>query len=243
MTMRLMTWNLNHRAKAKAIPTNLSDIIASLEPDLVVLTEYVHGDSRQPFLTQLYDRGLRYSRVSRVTPPRENHVLIASRTPLELGSIEAPAIAPSVPSNALHVILPHEGIEILGLRVPDYSKQPAIKRACWDWIIETTRTIKDRPLVVLGDFNTDTRYGRMSCGDCIETLIGDGWQFASPADGASYWTLKDRSPCRIDHAFVSGHFVVKGSSYVTESGGRSFVGIGPDALSDHAILSIDIELR
>ena len=241
--MRVMTWNLNHRTRAKPIPLGLPDAIASLEPDLIVLTEYVHAESRRSFLAQLADRGLPYWHVSRVTPPGENHVLIASRSPMELGPIAAPAIAPSVPSNALHVILPREGIEILGLRVPDYSKQRTIKRACWNWIIETAKAVKDRPFAVLGDFNRDPKYSRNGCGDCIERLIDDGWQLASPTDGASYWTLGNGSPCRIDHAFVSGHFTVMDSRYVTESKGRALVGVGPGALSDHAILSVDIELE
>src|SRR5690242_6978846 len=116
--MRLITWNVNHRARAKAIPPRLAEMIVSLEPDLVVLAEF-----RRSFLAQLAGRGLPNWLVSRVTPRGENHVLIASRTPIVPGAIEAPAIAPSVPSNVLHVISPHEGIEILGLRVPDYSKQ------------------------------------------------------------------------------------------------------------------------
>jgi endonuclease/exonuclease/phosphatase family metal-dependent hydrolase len=169
--------------------------------------------------------------------------LIASRTPIELGPIEAPTIAPSVPSNALHVILPQERIEILGLRVPDYSKQRAIKRACWNWIIETAKTVKDRPVVILGDFNTGPKYSQSSCGDCIARLILGGWQLASPTDGASYWTLKNGAPCRIDHAFVSEHFTVIDSRYVTEFEGRRFIGVAQQALSDHAILSIHIELK
>jgi endonuclease/exonuclease/phosphatase family metal-dependent hydrolase len=157
--VRVLTWNLNHRTRAKAIPSIVADSIASLEPDLIVLTEYVHGATRRPFLDQLAERGLGYHLVSQVTPPRENHVLIVSRSPIELGSIQAPAIAPSVPSNFLHVILPQEQCEILGLRVPDYSKEPTIRRACWDWIIETAMTVKDRPFVLIGDFNTDRATG------------------------------------------------------------------------------------
>jgi hypothetical protein len=126
MGLRILAWNLNHRARAKAIPSCLADVIASLEPDVIVLTEYVHRDTRRPFLDQLADRGLPNSLVSQVTPLGENHVLIASRTPLELGFIQAPAIAPSVPSNFLHVNLPQKGCEILGLRVPDFSKQRTI---------------------------------------------------------------------------------------------------------------------
>ena len=64
---------------------------------MIVLTEYVHRETRRPFLDQLADRGLSHWLVSHVTPLGENHVLIASRTPIEAGSIQAPDIAPSVP--------------------------------------------------------------------------------------------------------------------------------------------------
>lgn len=30
------------------------------------------------------------------------------------------------------VSLPDAGFNVLGLRVPDYSKQPRVRRACWD---------------------------------------------------------------------------------------------------------------
>ena len=53
MGLRILAWNLNHRARAKAIPSCLADVIASLEPDVIVLTEYVHRDTRRPFLDQL----------------------------------------------------------------------------------------------------------------------------------------------------------------------------------------------
>jgi hypothetical protein len=96
--MRLITWNVNLRTRAKAIPRELPKIIASLDPDLVVFTEYVHGASRQSFLAQLAGLGLPYWLVSRATPKGENHVLVASRTPIVAGAIEAPAIAPSVPT-------------------------------------------------------------------------------------------------------------------------------------------------
>jgi len=217
------------------------DAVASLGPDVIVLNEYVHRDSRQPFLEQLAESGFPHWQVSHVTPLGENHVLIASRAPIEVGSIRAPDIAPSVPSNFLHIRLPHEGCEILGLRVPDYSKQRTKQRECWDWIIETAATVKDRPFVLIGDFNTDPRYPRFMCGDCIGKLIEGGWQLATPTDGASYWTVNDRTPCRIGHAFVTQHFKVLNARYVTEFGALGILGSTKDALSDHAILLIEIE--
>jgi hypothetical protein len=55
--------------------------------------------------------------------------------------------------------------------------------------------------------------------------------------------MNGKHACRIDHAFVSGHFQVIGSRFVVELDGQRFVGNGRDALSDHAILVIEIERR
>jgi endonuclease/exonuclease/phosphatase family metal-dependent hydrolase len=97
-----------------------------------------------------------------------------------------PEITPPVPSNALHVRLPHKGLEILGIRVPDYSKAPKTKQACWDWILETANDVQDRPFVIIGDFNTDPNYSRSTSGDRIGRLVDSGWQLASPSDGSSF---------------------------------------------------------
>ncbi len=241
MSLRVLGWNLNHRARVKAIPPKLVEAIASFEPDVIVLNEYVHRETRRPFLDEVAERGLPHWLISHVTPLGENHVLIASRTPIEAGSIRAPDIAPSVPSNFLHVILPQDGCEILGLRIPDYGKEPKTKRACWNWIIETASIVKNRPFVMIGDFNTDPDDPSTLCKDCIGKLTDDGWQLASPKDGASWWTLKDKVPCRIDHAFVSQHFTVLESRYVSDLGALGSIGHSKEALTDHAILLIDIE--
>ena len=236
--MRILAWNINHRIREKVIPDQMIEAIVSLGPDVIVLTEYVHGPSRNAFLGKLADHGLCHWRVSECRK-RENHVLVASRTAIEQGTIRAPEIAPSVPSNVLHVCLRDEGVEILGIRVPDYSKDPKTKRACWNWIIETAKSVKDRPFVMIGDFNTDPKYPPSRCGDCISTLVAEGWQLASPADRASFWTLGGHAVC-IDHAFVSGLLRVDGTCYVTKRDGHVFAGKEPGALSDHAALLVDI---
>jgi endonuclease/exonuclease/phosphatase family metal-dependent hydrolase len=236
--MRIVGWNVNHRILEKAIPDQMTEAIVSLGPDVVVLTEYVHGASREAFLGRLADHGFCHWFVSD-RRPRENQVLIAASSLLEPGPIRAPEIAPSVPSNALHVRLPDHGLEILGIRVPDYSKVPKTKRACWDWILETARSVSNRPFVMIGDFNTDANYPRSRCGDRIKKLIDDGWQHAAPPEGSSYWNLNGH-PVRIDHAFVSRHFTVTNAAYVTNLGGYIYAGRDPGALSDHAALAIDI---
>jgi ABC-type Fe3+-hydroxamate transport system substrate-binding protein len=47
--MRIVTWNLNHRARRRDIPGDVGETIASLKPDLIVLTEYVSGLSEQRY--------------------------------------------------------------------------------------------------------------------------------------------------------------------------------------------------
>ena len=242
MALRIVAWNLNHKTRQKAIPPRLVEVLGSINADVFVLNEYVHGDKRPPFLAQLSERGYPFWQVSRVTPVGENHVLIASRHRIEHGTIQAPPIEKSVPSNFLHVVLPQDGCEILGLRIPDYSKEPDTKRACWNWIIETASVTKNRPFVMIGDFNTDPDDPSTLCKNCIGKLIDDGWQLASPKEGSSWWSTKGK-PFRIDHAFVSQHFNVLESRYVAELGGLSSLGSDRNSLSDHAPLLIEIQQR
>jgi hypothetical protein len=108
-TVRLMTWNVNHRVRERRIPPEMAPAIFALEPDVVVLTEFVDGPSRTPFYDALSDGGFRH-RLCSSSSGRHNRVLIASRTPIEPGDIVAPPIAPSVPSNALHAKLPALGL-------------------------------------------------------------------------------------------------------------------------------------
>jgi endonuclease/exonuclease/phosphatase family metal-dependent hydrolase len=236
--VRLLAWNVNYRTRPKPVSPLLVGAIAALEPDVAVLTEYVPGTGHAGFLEGLAAIGLRHTRVSHYVP-KENGVLVASQGVMEIGAIEAPPIDPSMHSNFLHVYLTADGFEVLALRVPDYSKQLPIKRRCWDWILETARQLKDRPAVMLGDFNTDVSYPRARCGDRIAMLVNDGWQHAAPPEGASFWTLRGHG-VRIDHAFVSKHFTVEGSQYVRQVGSYQLAGRGSGALSDHAALVVDI---
>lgn len=41
--VRLLTWNLNHRARRRAFRSGVSDTIQGLAPEVAVLTEYVEG--------------------------------------------------------------------------------------------------------------------------------------------------------------------------------------------------------
>ena len=186
--------------------------IGSLEPDVVILTEYVPGSSREAFLIELANQGLAHHECTEFVKG-QNSVLIASKTTLKLGKIRAPAIAPAFPSNVLHVEIPTHEFEVLGVRIPDFSREPAIRRACWDWIQETADPMLKRPIVILGDFNTSPTYPMARCGNRINELVSSGWQLASPSNGMSYWTPKGQG-VQIDHAFLSPRLTTISSRYV-----------------------------
>jgi hypothetical protein len=92
----------------------------------------------------------------------------------------------------LHVVV--DSIDVLGLRVPDYSREPARRRACWDWVRSVADTLIDRPAVILGDFNVDPDYPKAQCGDRLRARVDSGWTLALPSTGASFWRLASRAP-------------------------------------------------
>ncbi|KKH50170.1 endonuclease/exonuclease/phosphatase family protein [Methanosarcina sp. 1.H.A.2.2] len=242
-TMKLLTWNINHRTCNKKIPYHMAKAIASLTPDVIVLTEYVPGSSHQIFIEQLDSYGFTHHFMSK-RALKENQVFIAANTKLECGNILAPTnIDKSLPSNVLHVLLPEKGFNILGLRMPDYSKLPKIKRQCWDWIQKIAEENVDLPFVIMGDFNTDPVDSKAKCGDRINQLRDNGWQHSMPSSGASYWAIRNGSGRRLDHAFVSRHFDVMATEYISESSSYVFAGKKSEAMSDHAVLLIEVNMK
>lgn len=241
--MKLLTWNINHRTCNKKIPYHMAEAIASLTPNVIVLTEYVPGSSHKIFIEQLESYGFTYHVISK-RALKENQVFIAANTALEYGSIIAPTdIDKSLPSNALHVRLPEKKFDILGLRLPDYSKLPKIKRQCWDWIQNIAAKNIDFPFVIMGDFNTDPDDSQAKCGNRIKQLKDDGWQHSMPRSGASYWAITNGNGRRLDHAFVSRHFDVLAAEYISELGNYVFAGQKSEAMSDHAALLIEINMK
>jgi endonuclease/exonuclease/phosphatase family metal-dependent hydrolase len=236
--MNFVTWNVNHRSRQRSVPPTMAKAIASLEPDLVVLTEYVPGADHTGFVSELAETGLVHALwTERVVG--QNSVLIASRARIVRGDLRAGTGDAAFPSNVLHVCLPDDGVEVLGVRIPDYSRLPALKRACWDWVQEAADALQSRRSIILGDFNTDPSYSRARCGDQIAQLVHRGWNRAAPPSGASYCGPNGASVC-IDHAFVSRSWAPDGARYVTDHSGFSFSGKQVGALSDHAALVVSV---
>jgi endonuclease/exonuclease/phosphatase family metal-dependent hydrolase len=246
--MKILTWNVAHQTHTanKNLP-EMAEALASLSPDVIVLTEYVPGKLHDTFTADLNARGFTWT-ISHPSPAirRQNQVLIASRTPLATGDIQAPLISPAFPSNVLHVRVPEKGFEVLGLRVP-MPLNPAIRHKYWNWISETAQQLKDRPAIIVGDLNNDTGAKGPEGGIRFNQLKEGGWTRA-PASGKSYWSKDGTVESRLDHALFSPHFVIGNTGYLTESGRYVFANtqpknFNPKAMSDHAILLVEFELR
>jgi len=236
--MRFLTWNLNHRTISKKMPDRFAEVIEALAPDVAVFTEYVPGLNHHDYRSALSEAGLRYTALPTFSA-NQNHVLVASRYTLSEGNIYPPLIAEAVPSNALHIRIPDKNLEFIGMRIPDYSRLPSLRRACWDWIEGVGRSVIDRPFVFMGDFNTDPRYSPARCGHRITRLITYGWKHATPHNAYSYWT-PNGDGVAIDHMFFSPHFQVHNAKYIREVGTTILAGKA-GALSDHAALLVEAE--
>lgn len=237
--MKLLSWNVNHRTQRKPIPNLIPEAIQALAPDLLVLTEYVRGPSHADFLACLANIGLRYALISPEVRG-ENSVLIVCRRSLAPGGVSAPAVAPSMPYNFLHVELPEDRLQVMGIRIPDYSRQAQMRKACWDWFCSMAAEVASDPTVIIGDFNSDPNYSKARCGDRFEKLVEDGWRLAMPEEGASYWSPNNHA-VRLDHAFVSEHNLVLSSRYITHVAGLILANRCGSMLPDHAALEVVIE--
>lgn len=95
----------------------------------------------------------------------------------------------------------------------------------------------------MGDFNTDPNDSEAKCGDRINKLVDEGWQHAMPTSGASYWVVKNGIGKRLDHAFISRHFDILTTEHISESGSYVFAGKKSEAMSDHTVLLIEINMK
>jgi hypothetical protein len=119
--LRIVAWNVNHRARRKAIPAALPDGILSLAPDVIVLTEYVEGTGHDRFCATLEGGGLVSQFHTPILGGLHNQVLIASRAPATRGTFAPPDALPHAGYNFLHVRLDGLALDLMGLRGPMYE--------------------------------------------------------------------------------------------------------------------------
>ncbi len=235
--MRLLTWNLNHRAARRHVPSWIATAIAAQTPDVIVLTEYVEGEDHEQFVAQIASIGL--TSIERSSQKSgQNQILIASRYGLRRGALHAPPLHEAVPSNVLHVFLEEPGIHVLGLRMPAFAaKDRSIKRETWKWLIDAGALLQPHPSIITGDLNTALGDSVSYCGDCLEQMAGSGWHHALPASGFSWKSARHGTERRIDHAFFSPAFLVLQAKYLWDYQALSDDSTtGKVGIPDHAML-------
>ena len=235
--MRLISWNVNHRTFRRPLPTTLPAALLSLEPDAVVLTEYVAAEDHPVLLAALSDAGFASIHVS-AEKRGHNQVLLATRDPSEVLQYSPVAPDSHAANNILIVTLAPLGLTIMGIRVPYYRKARAWQEY-WNWMESMLSAYTRRSAVAVGDFNVDPRRGRSRGVPSLRRLCAAGWQLPDPKGDWSYWSVRGHHS-RIDHVLCSASIEVERAEYVAEHKGYSFAGNHDEALSDHAVLLVEV---
>lgn len=236
--IRIVSWNLGHQTHERPIPVGFLDAVKALSPDVLVLNEYVHGESRAQMTADLKGMGLG---IVSVAPhaPGHNQVLIASRSPHSIGDLTGPATTPAATANFLHVVM--AGTEVVGMRAPAYKEPEQLSRY-WD---ETERLITGtvtRCIIFIGDMNCDPEHPRKAGGRALNRLRDAGWQVPKPEGQWSFISKNGRVSARIDHAICSPKVMQPSARYVTRIDGLVLAGAAAErAISDHAALVLELE--
>ena len=236
--MRLVTWHLGHRLDDGHVPENVITALASLAPDIVILTERLPGPAHRLFLASLAGIGLTHSLAPTPVQPG-GHVLIAGRLKLVPGFLTTGASRDPPPPRVLHAHATTGVLDILGLRSPDPTRRPSARRACWEWLIRAAATLKQRRAILIGDFDVDATSRPSAGDDHLRYLTDAGWQRAVPANDVGNRTANGDAGA-LDHAFLSPSVQRIDARYTLAAAGLRLSGT-QDSLSDHPVLVVDVQ--
>jgi len=238
--LRIAAWNVAHQIRQRLFPTEVLRAFLTLEPDVVVFTEYVPGPDHKRIVAGLADAGFAGIHISdRVE--RQNQVLVATRAASTRGSWSAPTIRPQIPPNFLHVTVPEVDLQVVGLRIPMFVRgDTAGEHLYRDWIREQSAVWGERRTVAIGDLNTGPDRARSWQWRSLAGFADEGWSVVTPEEGWSYMGKRGHTS-RIDHALLSSGLEAVGSRYVAEVDGAVLAGKQLPAYSDHAVLVVGIE--
>ena len=227
----IISWNLGHQTREREIASGLVLAVRALDPDALVLNEYVHGASRSTLLRELAGLGLTHWQVSKRIG-QNNDVFVASKTQLLLGDMSPPSSGNgAAESNFLHVHLPAYSLELVGIRVPSYSGTELT--AYWQQLDRLIRDSKSRRIAFIGDFNADPD-SRHVGSRYLREMMKDGWEIPK-AKGE--WSFVRGS--RIDHVVASPSSMVSSAEYVSTLGELVLASDDRQTrVSDHAALVV-----
>jgi endonuclease/exonuclease/phosphatase family metal-dependent hydrolase len=239
-TIHLAAWNVNHRTGRKSIPPAVLHAIATLDVDVLVLTEFVDSPQHTIFKNSLKDIGFDSVAVS-LKGVRQNQVLIAARSDMaDDGLLPVPGYSEAASTNWLHRRLPGLGIEVVGLRAPVYLTA-ADRSGYWSQVEQIARMGKDRRVIFIGDFNTDPHTDTRPCARSLQRLTAEGFGLPQPLGEWSYHSGNGQPGARVDHVMTSPALAVQEARYVYKAGRHVLAAPASGraaGLSDHAALSV-----
>jgi len=236
--MRLVTWNLGQRQNGGHAPDDVITALATLEPDIVILTERLPGPARRSFLASLAGLGLTHQ-LAPTPVQRGHHVLIASRLSLVPGSMRAHTARDDLPSNMLHAYAPTGALDVVGLRSADPGSRPATRRARWESLFRAARTLRHRRTILIGDFDVDASDTQADRVDHLRQLTDAGWKHAVPTGSSGYPTAR-ADEGRLDHAFLSPSMQQIDARYTLAAAGFRLTGTDR-SLSVQPVLVVDLQ--
>lgn len=238
--LRVMTWNILHGGGRSRMPRLLMAML-ELRPDLVVVTE-----ARRRFAGQLAgglaDGGLGHALLP-AAPDGVNGVLVVSRFPLT--PVERPGLPACLAHRWAEASAPGLGLTVVGVHLPEAGRKPEHAES-WRALLRAARELRDRRCIIAGDLNTwrDGPDSRRRSGAQATNLgrlatLGykDAWTGASENSRGVTWTGGRGEAFRLDYVVVSGALAgsVRGAS-VAHAG-------GPERLSDHGAVVVDLVLE
>lgn len=238
-SLRLATWNLNHRVGKVPFRPEAAAAAMSLDTDIMVFTEFYPRAQEASFRGALADAGWTHHLLSPPTGEAANRVLVVSRVPLEPLEHAPPTFDDQFPANLVCARVPSHRLALIGLRVPWYTRSDPLVRA-WEWLEQTAARLAHEPAVLLGDLNVSTTSYPVHIRQRFLGILDRGWHRAQPDGQASYFGTGGVLT-EIDHVIGTRHCAFSDAAYVVASGGHALAG-SPAAISDHAALVTQVSI-
>ena len=230
--MRVVTLNVNQRTHRKTIRNPLIDGLLRLEPDVIVLTEYVEPEPRSEFRTRTRSAGLEHIETSfpiEYCPERwSDQVLVASRWPVSASP--SPSCPPDDSARSNYLRVRTGGIDLVGIRVPMYKRAAEWYRY-WQWLQDVLGG--DLVNLVIGDLNVDAARSDKRSRVLATLMQAGGWAQAEPVGAWSY-SGQNGNTSRVDHALFRGAVQVTAAEYVAKPFAPKY--------TDHAALVVELEV-
>lgn len=208
--MRIATQNLNWGGEPTAPGCNgeprlarLVQMMARLDADLLILTEFKSGPLGDELKALLADAGYPYL-LNQAQEPFKLGSAIASRRQAVVIDLPFPPMIE--PWRSIGVSI--EGTDVFGF----YFPLNEAKLHYWDWVLTNAERLRDRSVVLLGDFNTgkvrvDEVGETFDCQDKHEALeaLGfvDTWRAAYPKGRDYTWYSSAGNGFRLDYIWAS----------------------------------------